>query len=490
MTKLAPVRQDHHELRADGVSAAGSIVMAVAGSAPAYSIAATTATLVGAAGLASPAALLWCGLPMLGIAWAFSYLGRADVNAGAAYSWVGRALHPILGFLSGWALVVSATIFMVAGALPAGATTVVAFRPQGCEQTCPGHGDRRRLVPGHGGLRAPRCSQSRPARSGSCRRSRSPSWCVFAVARDLPRRDRSPRRPLVLVELARLQPLHRHGRFHRGGPRRGLLLLGLGCLLEPQRGDQERSQGRGSRRHHRRDHRLPAVRGLHDRHPGHPSRQDDRREQRQRAGRARRGDLAGHRRQDPHRRRRALDDRHAGDHAHPGHPHAFRDGPRPHHPAASVGPQGWRTPAFATLVVIGVSLVLFIGSNFLGSVGEILSDAHQLDRPADRVLLRARRHRRGRRLPQDHLQVGEELHLHRPVAGLGAIFMVWIFIVSIPASTRSSSRSESVLWCSVSCPIIVFWRKGKSYYGRRPLELPEDLVTSQITINSNDPRVG
>lgn len=121
--------EHRHALKADGVSAAGSIVMAVAGSAPAYSIAATTATLVGVAALGAPAALLWCGIPMLGIAWAFLYLGRLDVNAGAAYSWVARALHPILGFLSGWALVISATIFMIAGALPAGSMTVSLFSP-------------------------------------------------------------------------------------------------------------------------------------------------------------------------------------------------------------------------------------------------------------------------------------------------------------------------------------------------------------------------
>lgn len=127
--------EDKHALQADGVSAAGSIVMAVAGSAPAYSIAATTATLVGAAALGAPAALLWCGIPMLGIAWAFLYLGRADVNAGASYSWVARALHPILGFLSGWALVISATIFMVAGALPAGAMTVTLFAPDQANNT-------------------------------------------------------------------------------------------------------------------------------------------------------------------------------------------------------------------------------------------------------------------------------------------------------------------------------------------------------------------
>lgn len=125
----ATAEPSKHNLQADGVSAAGSIVMAVAGSAPAYSIAATTATLVGVAGLGAPASLLWCGLPMLGIAWAFLYLGRADSNAGAAYSWVARALHPALGFLSGWALVISATIFMVAGALPAGVMSVTLFAP-------------------------------------------------------------------------------------------------------------------------------------------------------------------------------------------------------------------------------------------------------------------------------------------------------------------------------------------------------------------------
>ncbi|WP_344445341.1 APC family permease [Kitasatospora nipponensis] len=101
--------------------------MAVAGSAPAYSLASTTAVLAGTAGLVGPAALLWCAIPMLGIAWAFNYLGRVDVNAGASYSWVGRALHPALGFLSGWALVVSATIFMVAGSLPAGQYTLSLF---------------------------------------------------------------------------------------------------------------------------------------------------------------------------------------------------------------------------------------------------------------------------------------------------------------------------------------------------------------------------
>ncbi|MPY62070.1 APC family permease [Streptomyces spongiae] len=114
-------------LQANVLGTFDTVVMAVAGSAPAYSIAATTAVLVGAVGLASPAALLYCAIPMLGIALAFSYLSRIDVNAGASYSWVGRTLHPFLGFISGWALVISATIFMVAGSLPAGSMTLSLF---------------------------------------------------------------------------------------------------------------------------------------------------------------------------------------------------------------------------------------------------------------------------------------------------------------------------------------------------------------------------
>ncbi|MHC3467105.1 APC family permease [Streptomyces sp. 7R007] len=114
-------------LQANALSTFDTVVMAVAGSAPAYSIAATTAVLVGAVGLASPAALLYCAIPMLGIALAFSQLSRIDVNAGASYSWVGRTLHPFLGFISGWALVISATIFMVAGSLPAGSMTLALF---------------------------------------------------------------------------------------------------------------------------------------------------------------------------------------------------------------------------------------------------------------------------------------------------------------------------------------------------------------------------
>jgi amino acid transporter len=104
-----------------------SIVMAVAGSAPAYSIAATTTAIVAAVGLASPASLIYCGIPMMGIAIAYQFLNQTGAHAGAAYAWVGRILHPTLGFITGWALIVSALLFMVAGSLPAGQVTLSLF---------------------------------------------------------------------------------------------------------------------------------------------------------------------------------------------------------------------------------------------------------------------------------------------------------------------------------------------------------------------------
>lgn len=126
-----PNLQDSGERGGHGLDKAlgflDAVVMAVAGSAPAYSIAATTALLVGTVGFAGPAALLWCGIPMFGIALAYHQLNKMGADAGAAYAWVGRVLHPYLGWLTGWCLVVSATIFMVAGSFPAGQVTLSLF---------------------------------------------------------------------------------------------------------------------------------------------------------------------------------------------------------------------------------------------------------------------------------------------------------------------------------------------------------------------------
>jgi amino acid transporter len=117
-------------LRADALGFGESVIMGIAGSGPAYSVAASTATLVGAVGVLAPASLLYCGLIMFGIVFAFRHLNRVVVDAGASYAWVAAILSPALGFLAGWALIISSAVFMVAGTLPAAAATLKLLLPR------------------------------------------------------------------------------------------------------------------------------------------------------------------------------------------------------------------------------------------------------------------------------------------------------------------------------------------------------------------------
>ena len=116
-----------HKLAPNVLGLFESSVMGVAGSAPAYSIAATTAALFAAVGLGGPAALLYCGIAMFGIVFAFNTLNRTEANSGASYAWVRRGLHPALGYIAGWSLIVCSSIFMVAATLPAGSATLSLF---------------------------------------------------------------------------------------------------------------------------------------------------------------------------------------------------------------------------------------------------------------------------------------------------------------------------------------------------------------------------
>jgi amino acid transporter len=119
----------HTELRAGSLSFVESLVMGIAGSAPGYTIAVTTAVLLGAAGRNSPGALLVFAVPMFGIAVAFRELNRLDTNAGAAFQWTSIHFGKFWGYFSGWALLVASMIFMVTGSLPLATATLDFIDP-------------------------------------------------------------------------------------------------------------------------------------------------------------------------------------------------------------------------------------------------------------------------------------------------------------------------------------------------------------------------
>lgn len=110
-------------------------IMGIAGTAPAYSIAATTAALVAVAGVQSVGALLYSGLIMFGIVLAYAKLGAAMPDAGAGFHWVGRIFGPGWGFMAGWGLLVSAIVFTVSATVPAAQATLKLVAPGQVDNT-------------------------------------------------------------------------------------------------------------------------------------------------------------------------------------------------------------------------------------------------------------------------------------------------------------------------------------------------------------------
>jgi amino acid transporter len=117
-------------LEAGALGLGESVVMGVAGTAPAFSVAATTATLVAAVGILAPGSLLYCGLIMFGVTFAFMHLNRVITNAGASYAWVGEVFGPFPGFIAGWSLLVASAVFMVSGTIPAATATLILLSPE------------------------------------------------------------------------------------------------------------------------------------------------------------------------------------------------------------------------------------------------------------------------------------------------------------------------------------------------------------------------
>jgi amino acid transporter len=118
------------ELASGSLGLTESIIMGVSGAAPAFSAAASTAALVTAVGIHSPSNILFCGLIMFGVAFAFMYLSRMSANAGASYAWVSIIFNKNIGFFAGWSLLVASTIFMVCGTIPLATSTLALIKPE------------------------------------------------------------------------------------------------------------------------------------------------------------------------------------------------------------------------------------------------------------------------------------------------------------------------------------------------------------------------
>jgi amino acid transporter len=102
-------------LKENAIGFLDGLVIAIASTAPAYSLAAVLAIVVLEVGVQAPAVMLASFVPMFLIASSFYYMNRADPDCGTTFSWVTRALGPGTGWMAGWA--VATTGILVIGSL-------------------------------------------------------------------------------------------------------------------------------------------------------------------------------------------------------------------------------------------------------------------------------------------------------------------------------------------------------------------------------------
>ena len=91
-------------LKSNAIGFVDALIIGIASTAPAYSLAAVLAIVVLGVGVQAPAVLLVSFVPMFLIASAFFYMNRADPDCGTSFSWVTRAMGPSMGWIGGWAI--------------------------------------------------------------------------------------------------------------------------------------------------------------------------------------------------------------------------------------------------------------------------------------------------------------------------------------------------------------------------------------------------
>jgi len=99
-------------LKTGALGFVSNVVIGVASTAPAYSLAVSLGLVVAAVGLSAPAIMWLAFIPMLFIAISYYYMNRADPDCGTSFTWVTRAMGPHLGWMTGWVIIVADVVVM------------------------------------------------------------------------------------------------------------------------------------------------------------------------------------------------------------------------------------------------------------------------------------------------------------------------------------------------------------------------------------------
>src|SRR5262249_11732883 len=99
--EIAAVAVKPKRLQRNAISFLSNVVIGVASTAPAYSLASALGVIAGIAAFGTPAVMIAAFVPMLFIATAYFYLNRADPDCGTTFIWAARAFGPYTGWIGG-----------------------------------------------------------------------------------------------------------------------------------------------------------------------------------------------------------------------------------------------------------------------------------------------------------------------------------------------------------------------------------------------------
>ena len=114
-------------LEPDAIGVAQDTIIGMATSAPAAVVAITLAGLAAAAAYGGGVLMLISAVPMLIIANAYRRLNMWNANSGASFEWVGRAINPYLGFLTGWLMIAGYVVGTLSGVEVLGPSVLQIF---------------------------------------------------------------------------------------------------------------------------------------------------------------------------------------------------------------------------------------------------------------------------------------------------------------------------------------------------------------------------
>jgi amino acid transporter len=118
-------------LKSGALGLISSTVIATASVAPAYSLAATLGLIVVAVGLKSPAIAVAAFIPMIFASIGYNEMNKADPDCGTTFTWATRAFNPGWGWTGGWAIVVADILVMASLAQVAGQYIFLLFNAHG-----------------------------------------------------------------------------------------------------------------------------------------------------------------------------------------------------------------------------------------------------------------------------------------------------------------------------------------------------------------------